>query len=303
MMQLEITDIQRGCTHDGPGLRTTVFLKGCPIHCAWCHNPETQRIKKEILYRQENCMNCLHCTQVCPAHAHREENSKHVYSPDLCIGCMKCTGENVCPAGAINAASKTMEVSEVLEQVLLDRVFYRRKGGLTVSGGEPTMQQDGLFALLEGAKAEGISTCIETCGVFSESIIPRLLSCVDLFLYDIKDTDEARLKANTGADVSQVVSNLLAIDRKGGANVIRCILIPEVNMDTVHMGKVAELFKRLSHCQYVELLPYHPYGLSKTEQLGRKGLRYRQPEESEIACFAEGLMARGIPVKLYGTLL
>jgi len=300
-MKLEVTDIQRGCTHDGPGLRTTVFLKGCPLHCRWCHNPETQRPQKEFFYRPEKCIGCMQCVAVCPAGAHTQQDGMHLYDPTLCAGCMACA-EN-CPSGALESASKTMSVDEVVQQVCLDKVFYRRRGGMTVSGGEPTAQKEGLLALLDGAKAEGIHTCLETCGAFPRSLAPELARRVDLFLYDMKDTDPVRLKENTGADLALVTENLRALDALGAQSILRCILIPEVNMDSTHANALAALYGQLSNCQHMELLPYHPYGLSKSEQLGREGIRYRQPERDELTAFARLLQAQNIPVKLYGSLL
>ena len=300
-MLLEVTDIQQGCTHDGPGLRTTVFLKGCPLHCRWCHNPETQSRKKELYYRPEKCIGCMTCTTVCPKKGHAEKDGVHEFDPSDCIFCMACA-EN-CPSGALEAVSQSRELEDVMRLVCADQVFYRRRGGLTVSGGEPTMQWEGLIALLDSAKAQGISTCLETCGVFPKTRIPELMKRVDLFLYDIKDTDPQRLKENTGADLDPVVSNLLQIDAMGGKSVMRCILIPEVNLIPEHASALAQLFGKLSHCQYIELLPYHPYGLSKSQQLGREGTQYRQPEQEELERFAAILTQQGIPVKLHGSML
>ena len=300
-MQLEITDIQHGCTHDGPGLRTTVFLKGCPLRCRWCHNPETQKTGKELFYRPEKCINCLTCAAVCPQKGHREKDGCHAFDPSDCIACMACAQS--CPTKALEAASQTRELEEVVRLVCADRVFYRDRGGLTVSGGEPTLQWEGLQALLTAVKAEGISTCLETCGVFPASRTPALIRLVDLFLYDIKDTDPCRLKENTGADLDQVISNLLQIDTLGGQTVLRCILIPEVNLESAHANALAQLYRKLTHCRYVELLPYHPYGLSKSEQLGKEGIRYRQPEQQELEHFAAILTEQGIPVKLHGSML
>lgn len=301
MKHLEVTDIQRGCTHDGPGLRTTVFLKGCPLHCLWCHNPETRRFRKELLYSPEKCIGCMRCVGVCPVGAHTAEDGCHLFDPEKCVGCMACA--RTCPSKALEAASKTMGVEEVLAEVLEDRVFYRRRGGLTVSGGEPTAQPQGLLALLEGAKAQGIHTCLETCGVFPAAMTEKLVPLVDLFLYDVKDTDPARLKKNTGANLDTVLGNLRRIDELGGETVMRCVLIPEVNMTESHADGLAEIWKSLQNCQCVEILPYHSFGLSKAQRLGEEMPAFRIPEKGEPEAFAARLQAQGVPVKLHGSLL
>lgn len=300
-MKLEVTDIQRGCTHDGPGLRTTVFLKGCPLHCLWCHNPETQKATKEFFYRPDKCIGCLRCTGVCPMGGHTGKDGIHELDTTNCIHCMACAES--CPGGALEAVSKTMTVEEVLAQVLEDKPFYRRRGGLTVSGGEPTVQKDGLLALLDGAKAAGISTCLETCGYFPESLVGALAQRVDLFLYDIKDTNPARHLQNTGADLDRIIHNLRLLDNLGAKTVLRCVLIPEVNMDDAHMAALAQLFHSLQHCEYMELLPYHPYGLSKSAQLGREDARFTQPEQADMLFFAEQLKNQGVPVKFHGSMV
>lgn len=300
-MKLEVTDIQKCCTHDGPGLRTTVFLKGCPLRCKWCHNPETQTRTKDRYYRPDKCIGCFRCVQACPQGCHMKEDGMHLYDPEKCQLCLECT--KVCPGGALEAVSETMELADVVEQVLSDRVFYRNRGGMTVSGGEPTAQKEGLLALLDAVKAEGIHTCLETCGYFPEELVPELAERVDLFLYDVKDTDDARHRENTGVGSDRILQNLRRLDDLGAETVMRCVLIPEVNLNEDHAGALAVLYGTLSHCRYVELLPYHPYGLSKSEQLGRCDVRYRQPEQAELEAFAAILKDKNIPVKLYGSML
>lgn len=209
----------------------------------------------------------------------------------------------VCPGGALEAASKTMELRDVVEQVLADKIFYRNRGGLTVSGGEPTAQKEGLLALLDAVKAEGVHTCLETCGYFPETLVPELAKRVDLFLYDVKDTNPARHKENTGAELSRILNNLRALDSLGAETVMRCVLIPEVNMEEAHANALADIFESLSHCRYIELLAYHPYGLSKSEQLGREDTLYTQPEQKDLDEFAAILKERNVPVKLYGSML
>ena len=212
---------------------------------------------------------------------------------------MQCTA--ACPSKALEEVSKPMSVDEILEKVLQDKVFYRRRGGLTVSGGEPTFQK-GVVELLSRTREAGVSTAVETCGAFAPSMVPQLAACTDLFLYDLKDTDAARLKENTGASLGAVLENLRALDALGAKTVLRCVLIPEVNLNDAHANKVAEVFASLKNCEYVELLPYHPYGLSKSAQLGREGVQYRQPEPEEVQSFAAALRKEAVPVKLYGSM-
>ena len=195
-----------------------------------------------------------------------------------------------------------MDVSEAMEQVLADRVFYRHRGGLTVSGGEPTAQPEGLLALLDEAKAENIHTCLETCGFFPESLIAPLAQRVDLFLYDVKDTDDARHRENTGVPLAPILRNLRLLDDLGAETVMRCVLIPEVNLNPEHAAALAEIFAGLKHCRFVELLPYHPYGLSKSEQLGRTDVCYQQPDQQQIEGFAALLKEKNVPVKFYGSM-
>lgn len=190
-----------------------------------------------------------------------------------------------------------------MAEVRADKIFYRRRGGLTVSGGEPTAQPQGLLELLQAARAEKISTCLETCGAFPPSLADQLVELVDLFLYDVKDTDPARLRENTGADLDRILQNLRRIDEKGGASVMRCVMIPDVNLNEAHARKLAEVFLSLKHCAFVELLPYHPLGISKAQRLGEEMPRYRAPEKEELEAFAAVLRACGAAVKLYGSVL
>ena len=301
-MQLEITDIQRGCTHDGPGLRTTVFFKGCPLRCKWCHNPETLDKKKQVFFRKDRCVSCMACAGICPAGAHILKDGTHSMDSSACTGCMACTRPGVCPAGALSASSRTVETQQVLEEVLEDRIFYRQRGGMTLSGGEPTAQKEGMLQLLRDAKREGIHTCLETCGVFPASLAEELVKLVDLFLYDVKDTDPVRHRENTGGDLEQILSNLRSIDAAGGKTVLRCVLIPEVNLGDDHALQLSALYHSLRNCQYIELLPYHPYGLSKAEQLGREQARFRLPGQEELDAFAAVLLREGVPCKQGGTL-
>lgn len=300
-MKLQITDIQHGCTHDGPGLRTVVFFKGCPMHCPWCHNPETCSRGNELFFREEKCFGCMECFSACPVDAHSIRDGKHLIDRAACIRCMACA--DVCPCGALEGAAREVTVESLLRQVKADRVFYRNRGGLTVSGGEPTFQPEGLLALLQGAKKAGIHTCVETCGAFPKKIAGDLAACTDLFLYDVKDTDPHRHQENTGVALTQVLENLRSLDVLGAQTVMRCVLIPKVNLNDAHAHALAQLWHSLQNCQYIELLPYHPFGISKTHQLGKPAVRYREPAQEDLERFAAILTAQAVPTKLHGSLI
>lgn len=295
-----ITDIQRFCMHDGDGLRTTVFLKGCPLRCAWCHNPETQRQATELLFSEMKCINCGGCAAVCTHGAQSSVPNREI-ARDLCVSCGECT--KVCPTGALTLSGKTVTADSIIETVLKDRAFYGERGGITVSGGEPTAQSEGLISLLSAAKDKGLNTAIETCGVFGEDLVEKLISLVDLFLYDIKDTDSDRFRKYTGGNLAAVKSNLSEIDRRGGKTVMRSIMIPEVNMTPDHASGLADIYKGLKNCRYIELLPYHPYGNSKSLQLGREDAVFTKPEKEDVLGFADMLLGFGVPVKAYGKML
>lgn len=256
---------------------------------------------KEAYYRPNKCIGCFQCARVCPRGCHTEKDGIHRFNPFLCMSCMECT--KVCPGGALEAVSREMTVEAVTEQVLADRIFYRGRGGLTVSGGEPTVQKSGLLALLEAVTAAGIHTCLETCGFFPESLVPQLAQRVDLFLFDVKDTDPVRHAENTQSDLGRILRNLHLLDELGKETIMRCLLIPDVNLNEAHANALADIYESLRHCRHIELLAYHPYGLSKSEQLGRQDIRYRQPEQQELEEFAAILKARNIPVKLHGSML
>lgn len=293
-----VTDVQRFCMHDGPGVRTTVFFKGCPLRCKWCHNPETQSFHPQLMLMPEACISCGACVNVCKRSAQKLFPVRKI-DFSLCTACGNCAA--VCPAGALEISGKCMTTAEILETVKKDAVFYGSDGGLTVSGGEPTAQPEALLALLEAAKDIGVSTAIETCGVFPERLVGDLCRVTDLFLFDVKDTEAGRLKENTGADLSEIIGNLRRIDVAGGKTVLRCIMIPDVNMNELHRVNLTELYRSLSQCLYVELLPYHPYGNAKAERIGVvEPALYRTPDKDEILAFAECLRSSGVRVKCYG---
>lgn len=254
-----ISDIQRFCTHDGPGIRTTVFFKGCPMKCEWCHNPETQKFSPQLLFNASLCINCGACEQVCPKHAHIFNEAGHSLDRNLCKNCLICA--SVCTSEACCVCGKILSVKDVLKEVMKDAPFYGTNGGVTLSGGEP-LAQDESIELLRKLKEFGINTAVETSGCVSKERILESADFTDLFLYDIKDTDSERLKQYTGGNFGEITDNLFALDRTN-KSILRCILVFGVNTDEKHYAFISEIYSSLKNCLGVQFLPYHPYGGSK----------------------------------------
>jgi len=202
-----ILNIQRLSTEDGPGIRTTVFFKGCPLHCAWCHNPESISGQLQTQWFAVRCLNCLTCIQTCPNHCLSMTGAGLVMDRELCDVCGKCV--EACPSGAREMLGRDMTVEQTLAELLKDRAYYEKSGGgVTLSGGEPTLQPDFSEALLRGLKAQGISTAIDTCGLASARTLDRLLHYTDLVLFDLKLFDPSLHREFTGLSNAQILENL-----------------------------------------------------------------------------------------------
>lgn len=262
---IKVTEIQRFCMHDGPGVRTAVFLKGCPLRCAWCHNPETQRANEELLFYSNKCLHCGACVAVCPTDAHTLD-AEHRIDRQACHACASCT--EACPTGALELCGKDLSFEEVLAVIEQDRAFYGTRGGVTLSGGEPFLQAHATVELLKACKARGLSTAVETCGYAQARDLLAALPYVDLFLWDVKDTDEERHKQYTGVSNRRILENLRILNEAGARIRLRCILVNGVNTDEAHYSRVARLASTLHHGEGVEWIPYHAYGGTKATFLG-----------------------------------
>jgi pyruvate formate lyase activating enzyme len=263
-----VFDVQRCSMHDGPGIRTTVFLKGCPLSCLWCHNPESQRFAPELALFTDKCAHCRACERACPAAAHRFEGGVHTLERDACNQCGRCA--DACPAGALKRYGETMSAEEVVDIALRDAAYYRETGGgLTISGGEPFAQGAFLIEILELAKARSINTCVETCGQARWADIERARPLTDLFLYDIKARPEEHKKL-TGAESGRILENLGRLMALGARVLLRCPVVPGLNDEDAHFAFLASLEKMYPTLKGVEILPYHDMGRGKARAIGRE---------------------------------
>jgi pyruvate formate lyase activating enzyme len=264
-----IFDIQRFSVHDGPGIRTTVFLKGCPLRCLWCHNPESLSRKKQISFLPSKCIFCGECVRVCNVAAHILKDDEHNYNRDLCVACGRCV--EACHPKALELIGRDVSPAEVLEEVLRDKPFYEHSGGgMTLSGGEPLMQAEFSAELLALAKAEGLHCCIETCGHVPWDTFENIRENVDLFMFDIKDTDPEKHKEFTGVDTELIQANLRKLYDTGASILLRLPTVPGCNDRKDHFEAIAKLVKDMPNLLGVEIMPYHRLGTGKRPRLGIK---------------------------------
>jgi len=292
-----VFDIQRFSIHDGPGIRTTVFLKGCPLRCQWCHNPESLAPKPELSFVPALCIGCGYCVQHCPNGAHVLVDGTHRLRRELCRGCLQCIVG--CYSGALEAVGREMTAEDVIAEVVRDRPFYEESGGgMTLSGGEPMLQFEFSRAVLAAARAKALHTCIETGGFAPEEQYRSILPFVDLFLYDFKESDPARHLAFTGQPNELILRNLRLLDAAGARIILRCPLIPGCNLRDDHLAAVARMSQELAHCEAVHVMGYHRLGQSKRARLGLAAGTAPETEglglpEQELVAAIEKLRARG----------
>ncbi len=280
-MKARIFEIKRFAVHDGDGIRTTVFFKGCPLKCVWCHNPEGISFGPQLAYYENKCIGCGECLTVCPQNAHRIENNTHIFDREKCVECGKCA--EVCLGNALTFYGKEMTVEELLPLLLEDKEFYETSGGgVTLSGGECLMQADFCCELLKELKANGVHTAVDTCGFVQKSAIDKVMPYTDVFLYDLKAFDEDIHIKCTAQSNKMILENLRYIDSCGKKTEIRIPYVPDYNSDEII--KLAEFMSELENLSGVRVLPYHNFAGSKYESLDMENtLPVKLPDDVETA--------------------
>lgn len=262
-----VFDVQRFSVNDGPGIRTIVFLKGCPLHCAWCANPESQRVSPELMVSQANCMQCGECVKICPEHALSLRENKLALDRALCSACGECV--DVCPTNALRIAGRVASAGEIIAEVERDAPFYANaNGGMTLSGGEALQQPEFALALLHLARARGIHTTVETCGWSNGENTTRVLRQTDLILFDLKHWEPQAHAGATGKSNARILENAMAAAKLGVPMIVRTPVIPNFNDNVADMVEIGKLARGWG-LQEMHLLPYHTYGVPKYAALER----------------------------------
>jgi pyruvate formate lyase activating enzyme len=262
-------DIQKFALHDGPGIRTVVFLKGCPLICSWCCNPESQLLKPQLAYDSKKCKDSLECVTVCDPKAHSSIFRNHRFDRQSCNSCGKCAP--VCINNALKFYGYEISSDDLLKDVLKDKQYFvNSNGGITLSGGEPLEQISFAVDILKKSKDENLHTCIETSGFADTEKIEMIAPYTDLFLYDYKMTDDKQHLKYIGVSNQKIINNLRLLEKLKKEVILRCILIPGLNDNQEHFRAISDLSNKLSNITRVELMLYHDYGKYKYATLGMK---------------------------------
>ncbi|SHJ57809.1 pyruvate formate lyase activating enzyme [Dethiosulfatibacter aminovorans DSM 17477] len=270
-MKGRILNIQKFSIHDGPGIRTTLFMKGCPLECRWCHNPESIGYERDIMIDIEKCSSCGSCARLCAYDALKmvevPEGKVLVKDKNLCIGCGKC--EVYCINEAISIVGRDMEVEDVIGELLKDRLFYEESGGgVTISGGEPLVQADFTAKILKKLKEEGIHTAVDTCGQVPFENFEKVMEYTDLFLYDLKIGDERKHLEYTGASNKRIIGNLKRLSEAGAEITARMIMVDGVNTEDEDIEKAIGILVE-TDISKINILPYHNISNHKYRKLGK----------------------------------
>ena len=275
-----IIDIHRCSIHDGPGVRTTVFFKGCPLRCKWCHNPESLSFKKQLSFNELTCINCLACVDICPHQAHQVIESKHSVDFSKCVGCGKC--QTACLTHSLRLVGEEKSVEDILKIIKKDKSFYQTTGGgVTLSGGEILSHSEKASEILAACQQEQIHTCIETSGFGTKKAIDTIVPFVDLVLFDYKVTDEQDHLTYVGVKNKQILDNLAYLNKLNQPVILRCPIIPTVNDNEKHFEAIDKLLTTYPNLLRAELLPYHNFGMSKAKNIGYDKIQTFEPPTAE----------------------
>jgi len=293
-----ILDIQRYAIHDGPGIRTTVFFKGCPLCCQWCHNPESQAGGPVIVLAPNRCIHCGTCVKACPQGAAAPGPEQASSRAGDCVRCGACA--TACPSEARTLLGRELLAEEVIAEVEQDRVFYEESGGgVTFSGGEPLMQTEFLLACLALCRKRGYATAVDTCGYAPPDVLWEVAALTDLFLYDLKHMDEARHRSLSGVSNELILSNLQGLIERGGTAWIRFPLIPGINDDEDNVEATAAFVRSLKRPMSIQVLPYHRLGSHKYTRLGASHPIpvFVEPTPEDVARVTTRLSTMGVEVR------
>jgi len=293
-----IFDVKKFSIHDGPGIRTTIFFKGCPLACLWCHNPESQSREPELIFWESRCIKCGACREACGPGA---------IAADLTVNAEKCTlcGDCVaaCYAEAREMVGQKMTAAQVMAEIERDVPFYdESEGGVTFSGGEPLAQPDFLLSLLQACQERDIHTAVDTCGFAPWPVLDTIRKYVDLFLYDLKLMDEAQHRRFTGASNELIFSNLRALSERGHNIFLRVPIVPGVNDSDEHVRRMGAFAAALPHLKQVDVLPYHHIAAEKYQRLGKpyELPASHPPSDERMAKIVQILQEFGLQVKIGG---
>lgn len=262
-----VSDIQRASLRDGPGIRTTIFLKGCPLRCLWCHNPETMSPRPQLFFSADRCVHCGACEGACAKAVHQVWEKSHEIDFEKCDLCARCVGE--CNSSGLKIVGKEMNVDDIMLEVMADTEFYLNSGGgVTLSGGEPFFQHEFSREILRRSKQMKVHTCVETSGFIAPKIFEEMLREVDLLLFDYKATKDEDHRSFTGVSNQLILANLDTAYQHGKSIILRCPIIPGLNDTADHFGGIRALDERYPRLRGIELMPYHDFGNSKRPSVG-----------------------------------